>query len=413
MDHSSSASSMTARSGSAPSARSLGGPKLARATSFGEFTEADEGVEDAGDDGALPPASASASASASAAAGGFRASSAGPRPSFEGGGAAPARAMHHAATSPPGSMRAASQRPGTALGAGAESERRALRPHNKSFAGGDGGVLGISGRSRDEHGALATVREEEGGAFGGGAGGGAGGTGGMTSRPSSASAHWHEGILLSRGGLLRPKSAYVFSMTQRPATGVGGGATVPFHFVPPPLLARDPTTEVKNVPRVPFPLSTRDQWQAVHMAVTSSPDAGPGSYDCNVDFMSTKRISRTQSFTLAKRQLGAAVAAGPAPYSIGDSTLKSFYPRMPGAVMAVAGRPSDRPLPATPGPVAVSFIQKHRPFIAFSTAPGHDVPSGDLVTAAIPIRDAHRVRKHKPMPRFSSAPRFGGTASTF
>jgi len=406
MQHSSSASSMTARSGSAPSARSAGGPKLARATSFGEYTEADDGVEDAGDDGALPPAGGAASASAS----GFRASSAGPRPSFEGGASAvPARAMHHAATSPAGGMRAGAQhqqqRPGTALGAGAASEQRALR-QSKSFAGGDGGALGLSGRTRDELGALTTVREEEGG------GGGAGGAFGTT-RPASASAHWHDGLMLSRGGLHRPKSAYIFSKVPRPATSVGGGATVPFHYVPPPLLARDPTTEVKNVPKVPFPQSTRDQWQAVHMAVTSSPDAGPGSYDCNVDFMSTKRISRTQSFTLAKRQLGAAVQPGPAPYSLGERTLKSFYPRMPGAVMASAGRPSDRPLPESPGPTAVSFIQKHRPFIAFSTAPGHDVPAGDLVTAAIPIRDAHRVRKHRPMVRFSSAPRFGGAASSF
>ena len=86
---------------------------------------------------------------------------------------------------------------------------------------------------------------------------------------------------------------------------------------------------------------------------------------------------------------------------------------MPLAVMASAGRPSDKPLPASPGPTEVAFIKKHRPFIMFSTAPGHDVPAGDLVTAAIPIRDAHRVRKHKPMVRFSSAPRFGNSASTF
>jgi hypothetical protein len=194
---------------------------------------------------------------------------------------------------------------------------------------------------------------------------------------------------------------------------VGDGATVPYHYLPPGLLARDPTTLVKNTPKVPFPQSTRDQWQAVHMAVTSSPNAGPGSYELKCDPLSTKRISRTQSFTLAKRQLGAAVPPGPAPYSIGDRTLKAFYPRMPEAVMATAGRPSDKPLPESPGPIEYGIIRKHRPFIRFSTAPGHDVPPGDVTTAAIPIRDAHRVRKHKPMVRFSSAPRFGNSASTF
>ena len=200
---------------------------------------------------------------------------------------------------------------------------------------------------------------------------------------------------------------------KRPEVVVGNGATVPFHYLPPGLLSRDPTTEVKNTPKVPFPQSTRDQWQAVHMAVTSSPNAGPGSYELKCDPLSTKRLSRTQSFTMAKRQLGASLQPGPAPYSLSERTLKAFYPRMPEAVMATAGRPSDKPLPESPGPVEYGIIKKHRPFIRFSTAPGHDVPPGDMTTAAIPIRDAHRVRKHKPMVRFSSAPRFGNSASTF
>lgn len=218
--------------------------------------------------------------------------------------------------------------------------------------------------------------------------------------------------MLSRGGMHRPKSAYIFAMDKRPGAIIGNGATVPFHYVPPPLLARDPTTEVKNVPKVPFAVSTRDQWQAVHMAVTSSPDAGPGSYDTNVDFMSTKRIARHQSFTRDRRVLGAPVPPGPAPYSL-DLALKRFLPRMPSATMASTGRPGDKPLEPAPGPALVQIIKKHRPFIRFSTAPGHDVPAGDLVTAAIPIRDAHRPRKHKPMIRFSSAPRFGSAASSF
>jgi hypothetical protein len=220
------------------------------------------------------------------------------------------------------------------------------------------------------------------------------------------------GVMLSRGGLTRPKSAVIFAMGKRPDTQVGDGATVPFHYAPPPLLARDPTTLVKNSPRMPFCVSTRDQWIKVHMTPSSSPAAGPGSYDCNVDFMSTKRISRQQSFTAARRQLGAPDVGGPAPYDL-TRALEASLPRSPRAVMPVAGRPGDKPLPESPGPVIVKFIKRHRPFIRFSTAPGHDVPPPNLVSASIPIRDGDRVRKHKPVVRFSSAPRFSAAASSF
>ena len=50
------------------------------------------------------------------------------------------------------------QRPGTALGAGAASELKALR-QSKSFAAGEGGVLGLSGRTREDLVGLPTVPE--------------------------------------------------------------------------------------------------------------------------------------------------------------------------------------------------------------------------------------------------------------
>jgi hypothetical protein len=60
------------------------------------------------------------------------------------------------------------------------------------------------------------------------------------------------GVYVSRGGLRRPKSAVIFATARRPELTVGDGATVPFHYAPPELLSRDPTTEVKNAPKVPF-----------------------------------------------------------------------------------------------------------------------------------------------------------------
>ena len=162
--HSSSASSMTARSGSAPasSARSMAGgggggggaaeggarKVLARSTSFGEFVEADDDVADAGDD--VEPRAAGGSGGGGGAARGFRASSAGPVPTLPGGadgaaggghhagGVARAAAMRRSATSPEGVL----QRPGTALGTGGASELKALR-QSKSFAGGDSGAGGL------------------------------------------------------------------------------------------------------------------------------------------------------------------------------------------------------------------------------------------------------------------------------
>lgn len=222
------------------------------------------------------------------------------------------------------------------------------------------------------------------------------------------------GILLSRGGIQRPRSAVIFATARRPETQVGNGATVPFHYNPPPLLARDPTTQVKNAPKVPFAESTRDQWIKVHMTVTSSPMAGPGAYDTNVDFMSTKKIFPTQSFPESPRKLGADPIVSPAPYDLTEAN-KSFYKRSPRAVMCKTGRPgSGIPIANNmPGPTIVNFIQRYRPHIRFSTAPGHDIPPQNLVSASVPIRDCERVRKHKPVLRFSSAPRFSSAASSF
>ena len=59
---------MSARSGSAPTARGGGKPMLARSTSFGEYVDADEGVENAGDDLPSPASGAGRGGAAAAAA---------------------------------------------------------------------------------------------------------------------------------------------------------------------------------------------------------------------------------------------------------------------------------------------------------------------------------------------------------
>jgi len=216
---------------------------LARSTSFGEYVEADDDVADAGDD--VGPRAAGGGGGG--AAGGFRASSAGPVPTLPGsavgaaggghhaGGVARAAAMHRSATSPEGVL----QRPGTALGTSRASELKALR-HSKSYSGG--GDSGAGGGGLLMSPILGTVRE------GASAHAHAHALAHaqparhrarrllhahtcsatknilLTSLPPSphharaasegrpASAHWHEGLMLSRGGMHRPKSAYIFSM---------------------------------------------------------------------------------------------------------------------------------------------------------------------------------------------------------
>ena len=223
----------------------------------------------------------------------------------------------------------------------------------------------------------------------------------------------HPGLLLSRGGLHRPKSAVIFALSRRPSTEVGNGATVPFHYTPPPLTARDVTTLVKNAPLVPFTVATRDQWVKTHMSTGTSATAGPGAYDTNVDAMSTKRVSRTQSFTMAARKLGADSRGGPAPYNTSEA-MKSFQRQLPRpATFPTALRPGDKTQSVAPGPILVSFVEKYRPHFRFSTAIGHDVPAPNVDTASIPIRDADRVKKHVPARRFSSTERFGSSASSF
>jgi hypothetical protein len=212
------------------------------------------------------------------------------------------------------------------------------------------------------------------------------------------------GVYVSRGGLRRPKSAVIFSTARRPELTLGNGATVPFHYVPPKLLERDPTTEVKNAPKVPFCMSTRDQWERTHMAVASTAAAGPGAYDPNVDMMSTKRVFPIVSFTTAKRNVGAdsmSSQGNPGPY-----TVQFIEKHTPHLLFSNSNRDGKGEQRTTAGPYDIHFVEKHRPVYKFSTAPGHELKPSDPATAAVPLRGGERVRKHKPQYKFSTAPRF-------
>lgn len=210
------------------------------------------------------------------------------------------------------------------------------------------------------------------------------------------------GVYVSRGGLTRPKSACIFPTSRRPELELGDGATVPFHYTPPELLQRDPTTEVKNAPKVPFAMSTREQWDRAHATSASTPAAGPGAYDPNVDMMSTKRMFPTLSFTTAKRTVGAdaAVPAGPGPYDV--KFVEKHTPRL---AFAASKRPETVPA-CSSGAYDVKFIEKHSFRYTFSDAPGHDLKPADPATAAVPLRGGERAKKHKPVYKFSTAPRF-------
>ena len=211
------------------------------------------------------------------------------------------------------------------------------------------------------------------------------------------------GVYVSRGGLRRPKSAVIFSTARRPELPLGDGAMVPFHYLPPKLLERDPTTEVKNAPKVPFCMSTREQWERSHMAVASTAAAGPGAYDPNVNMMSTKRVFPIVSFTTAKRNVGAenSLLSNPGPYTV--QFIEKHTPKLLFSMSHRDGKGEGR---TTAGPYDIQFIEKHRPIYKFSTAPGHDLKPSDPATAAVPLRGGERARKHKPIYKFSTAPRF-------
>jgi Holliday junction resolvase RusA-like endonuclease len=92
--------------------------------------------------------------------------------------------------------------------------------------------------------------------------------------------------------------------TAQRTTRASEAADVPFHYLPPPLSQRDPTTEVKNGTQVFFPRSTREQRDKMSSMENSLPNAGPGAYDVvkGIEALSTKpKIVKTGPFALAER----------------------------------------------------------------------------------------------------------------
>ncbi len=208
--------------------------------------------------------------------------------------------------------------------------------------------------------------------------------------------------------------AVPFPTAHRPATqAVGSAATVPFHYAPPPLLERDPTTMAKNAPKVPFPMSTREQWQRANDTAASTPRAGPGAYDVvrGMKALSTSHKTISDgSFGRASRASGNDVVriqtdAGPGEYQTEHAV---DYVKTRAAVVPFGRAPRDVKAANAnyPGPDVVAHIDKHSPRACFPTGPGHTMEPGDPVTAAVPIRDTQRPLKHKPKFRFSTAPRW-------
>lgn len=358
--------------------------QLKRANSLGAISVQEEGSSDEEDASPrLPPISSRSRATAasngpsgrpsSAGAGASSSSSFGETAGYGFPAGAPARAagapmMMRAHSSPVMSDTASRLRPSTA-----PAERTGGLKTSQSFAVGTR-VLEGTGRTVPA-GGLPTINED----------------------PASASL----GVYVSRGGLRRPKSAYVFSTARRDdSVGLPDGATVPFHYAPPELLARDPTTMVKNAPKVPFSMSLRE---AYYPKAASLAAAGPGAYDPNVDMMSTKRMFPTLSFTTAKRPGLGGAEGGPGPYDV-----KFIEKHTPQLKMSTSSRPESRSATSAGPGSDVKFIEKHTYSYRFSDAPREGKGMyADPATAAVPLRGGERVKKHKPSFRFSTASRWG------
>jgi hypothetical protein len=193
---------------------------------------------------------------------------------------------------------------------------------------------------------------------------------------------------------------------------VGSAAAVPFHYLPPPLLNREPTTMAKNAPKVPFPTSTRESWQRVNAAQNSMPNAGPGAYDVVRGMHALSTAHKTVSdgsFNTARREAGNDVVrmmtdAGPGAYAM-ERGLDYTKPRTGRVPFGQAGRWLKAHNAGFPAPRAYAFVEKHVPHATFPTGRGHTMEAADPVTAAVPIRDCQRLPKHKPCASFGKAPR--------
>jgi hypothetical protein len=239
--------------------------------------------------------------------------------------------------------------------------------------------------------------------------------------PPSPQADWPLCVATSRG-IKKVPHAVPFPTAHRPtAQPAGSAATVPFHYNPPPLLDRDPTTMAKNAPKVPFATSTREQVARASSSSAATPRAGPGAYDVmrGMKSLSTSHKGASDgSFFRAHRDAGNSVAriqtaAGPGEYAGTERNVDYVKPRAGSVPFTRAGavptaRERETAKSGLPGPALVSFasLDKHAPRACFPTGPGHVMAPADPVTAAVPIRDTQRPVKHKPHAAFGHAPRW-------
>ena len=226
-------------------------------------------------------------------------------------------------------------------------------------------------------------------------------------------AEWPLCVATSRG-IKKVPHALLFSTAHRPtAQPVGSAAEVPFHYAPPPLLDRDPTTMAKNAPKVIMATSTREQCARAASTQSATPRAGPGAYDVirGMAALSTSHKTISDgSFFRATRDAGndrvrPQCAAGPGDYDT-ERALDYTKPRAGSIPFTTAPRNEKAANAGYPGPNIVAHIDKHSPRACFPTGPGHVMAPADPVTAAVPIRDTQRLPKHKPHVKFSSAPRW-------
>ena len=234
----------------------------------------------------------------------------------------------------------------------------------------------------------------------------------LSPSPPHAAGDWALCGPTSRG-IKKVPHAVPFPTALRPtAQPSGSAASVPFHFNPPPLLSREPTTMAKNAPKVIFSQSTRESWQRVNSAQSSTPAAGPGAYDVVRGMHSLSTSHKTTSdgsFATARREAGndlvrMATSAGPGTYAT-ERAQDYTKPRMGNQPIGRATRWRKAHNADFPAPRAYASVDKHVPHMPFPTGRGHTMEPADPVTAAVPIRDCQRLPKHKPCASFGKAPR--------
>jgi len=243
-------------------------------------------------------------------------------------------------------------------------------------------------------------------------------TGGGTSRPAEPSEPYvtKYGYVSAR----RPQNGAVpFGDAKRDERPPGGAGDVPFHYLPPPMSARDPNADIKNSGFVPMAMSTREQWQNVHMKVQSSESAGPGAYDLpRGERVLSHVIHHGVSFPLSARQVHRSVRTpGPTDYRAQESLLAYMLRQptkvsFPVAVRRLGVPPSCNVAPYDTRDAYEALSGRHSARMAFGGAPGHEGKARDA--DHVPIRDGDRGRRRPvtgmPMGR---AQRWGAVASTF